>query len=278
MIVADTDLQALRTSLAPHKIPLSARLTHGLGAGADPTIGRQAALAGREALSEALDGADLVIVLAGLGGGTGTGAAPVVSRLARGKGGLTAALVTTPFPCEGERRMAQADAGLRALDREVDLLITLTNHHVPKGRGEEPSLREAFRLREGGWRQAVHSLTEVLTALGLDDPDMPKVRTLMAGGWERAFLGSGTARGADRAVEAARHALSCPLSDETSLRAARGVLVAVAGGIDLTLLEVHEAACLIAGMAHEEAQILFSSAFTEHLQGELRVTVLASRV
>jgi cell division protein FtsZ len=277
MMAADTDLQALRANLAPRKILLGARLTHGLGARTDPVLGRRAALAGRTALAAALDEGDLVVVLAGLGGGTGTGAAPLVAHLARRQGGLTVGVVTIPFPFESHRRSVQADAGLRALSHEVDILITLANQRVWQGPGEPPPPREAFRLREEVWCQAVHSLVELLTAPELGDADMPEARTLMPGARGRGFLGTATACGAGRAVEAAQHALACPLSDEASLTAARGVLVTVAGGLDLTLCEVNEAARLVAERAHEEAQILFSSVFDERLQGVLRVSVLATK-
>jgi cell division protein FtsZ len=278
VMAADTDLQALRSNLAPRKIPLGARMSHGLGAGADPAIGRQAALAECEALSRAVDGADLVVLLAGLGGSTGTGAAPTVARLAKEQGALIVGVMTMPFPFENQRRLSRAETGLRALSQEVDILVTLANQRVLQRPGEPPSPGEAFLLRDEVWRQAVHGLIEVLTALGLGDPDMAEVRTLLAGPHGRVFLGTATACGANRAVEAARHALACPLSDDASLQTARGVLVTVAGSLDLTLYEVNEAASLIARMAHEEAQILFSAVFDEHVQGQLRVTVLTTGV
>jgi cell division protein FtsZ len=274
-IVANTDMQALSSSLAPTKMQLGNMLTKGLGAGANPEIGKRAALEDIERISEILDGADMVFVTAGMGGGTGTGAAPVITSVAKEKGCLTVAVVTKPFLFEGKRRLVQAEAGLRELRSSVDTLITIPNQRLLSVVGKQTSLRDAFRICDDVLRQAVQGISDLITIPGLINLDFADVQTIMAE-MGMALLGTGVARGDNRAAEAAQKAISSPLLEESSIEGARGVLINITGGSDLTLFEVNEASSIIKEVAHEDAQIIFGSVIDENMQGEIRVTVIAT--
>lgn len=274
-IAANTDLQALNSSLATIKIQLGANLTKGLGAGANPEIGKRAALEDADKLAQILDGADMIFVTAGMGGGTGTGAAPVVARIAKEKGCLTVAVVTKPFLFEGKRRLVQADSGLRELRSGVDTLISIPNQRLLSVVGKQTSLRDAFRICDDVLRQAVQGISDLITVPGLINLDFADVQTIMSE-MGMALLGTGVGRGENRAVEAAQKAISSPLLEESSIEGARGVLINITGGPDLTLFEVNEASSVIQEVAHEDAQIIFGSVIDENMQGEIRVTVIAT--
>jgi cell division protein FtsZ len=274
-IVANTDMQALSSSLAPTKMQLGGMLTKGLGAGANPDIGKRAALEDIERISEILDGADMVFVTAGMGGGTGTGAAPVITSVAKEKGCLTVAVVTKPFLFEGKRRLVQAEAGLRELRSTVDTLITIPNQRLLSVVGKQTSLRDAFRICDDVLRQAVQGISDLITIPGLINLDFADVQTIMCE-MGMALLGTGVARGENRAVEAAQKAISSPLLEESSIEGARGVLINITGGPDLTLFEVNEASSIIKEVAHEDSQIIFGAVIDENMQAEIRVTVIAT--
>jgi cell division protein FtsZ len=274
-IAANTDLQALSSNLAPTKMQLGNQLTKGLGAGANPDIGKRAAMEDLERISEILDGADMVFVTAGMGGGTGTGAAPIMASIAKEKGCLTVAVVTKPFLFEGKRRLVQAEAGLRELRSTVDTLITIPNQRLLSFVGKQTSLRDAFRICDDVLRQAVQGISDLITTPGLINLDFADVQTIMLE-MGMALLGTGVARGENRAVEAAQKAISSPLLEESSIEGARGVLINITGGPDLTLFEVNEASSIVKEVAHEDAQIIFGSVIDENMQGEIRVTVIAT--
>jgi len=274
-IAANTDLQALNSSLAPIRIQLGSHLTKGLGAGANPEIGKRAALEDTDRLAEILDGADMIFVTAGMGGGTGTGAAPIVASIAKEKGCLTVAVVTKPFLFEGKRRLVQAEAGLRELRTGVDTLISIPNQRLLSVVGKQTSLRDAFRICDDVLRQAVQGISDLITVPGLINLDFADVQTIMSE-MGMALLGTGVGRGENRAVEAAQKAISSPLLEESSIEGARGVLINITGGPDLTLFEVNEASSTIQEVAHEDAQIIFGSVIDENMHGEIRVTVIAT--
>jgi cell division protein FtsZ len=274
-IAANTDLQALSSSLAPIKIQLGGQLTKGLGAGANPEIGRRAAMEDIDRIAEILDGADMVFITAGMGGGTGTGAAPVIAGVAKEKGCLTVGVVTKPFLFEGKRRLFQAETGLRELRSSVDTLITIPNQRLLAVVGKQTSLRDAFRICDDVLRQAVQGISDLITIPGLINLDFADVQTIMQE-MGMALLGTGVSRGEDRAVEAAQKAISSPLLEESSIEGARGVLINITGGPDMTLFEVNEASSIIKEVAHEDAQIIFGAVIDDNMEGEIRVTVIAT--
>jgi cell division protein FtsZ len=274
-IVANTDMQALSSSPAPTRIQLGSQLTKGLGAGSNPEIGKRAALEDLDRIAEILDGADMVFVTAGMGGGTGTGAAPVMTSIAKERGCLTVAVVTKPFLFEGKRRLVQAEAGLRELRSTCDTLITIPNQRLLSVVGKQTSLRDAFRICDDVLRQAVQGISDLITIPGLINLDFADVQTIMSE-MGMALLGTGVARGENRAAEAAQKAISSPLLEESSIEGARGVLINITGGPDLTLFEVNEASSIIKEVAHEDAQIIFGSVIDDNMQGEIRVTVIAT--
>ncbi len=274
-IVANTDSQALRTSPAPIKIQLGARLTQGLGAGSDPEIGKNAALEDREQIKKILEGADMVFVTAGLGGGTGTGSAPIVAATAKELGILTVAVVTKPFAFEGRRRAQQAEAGLTELRGVVDTLITIPNQRLLAVVDRGTPLVEAFRIADTVLLQAVQGISDLILVPGLINLDFADVRTIMAG-MGMALMGTGVGKGEHRAVEAAQKAVASPLLDETSIDGARGILMNFTGGPDLSLHEVEEAARIVQEAGHEEAHIIFGAVIDASLQDEVRITVIAT--
>ena len=274
-IVANTDSQALRASPAPIKIQLGARLTQGLGAGSDPEIGKNAALEDREQIKKLLEGADMVFVTAGLGGGTGTGSAPIVAATAKELGILTVAVVTKPFAFEGRRRAQQAEAGLTELRGVVDTLITIPNQRLLAVVDRGTPLVEAFRIADTVLLQAVQGISDLILVPGLINLDFADVRTIMAG-MGMALMGTGVGKGEHRAVEAAQKAVASPLLDENSIDGARGILMNFTGGPDLSLHEVEEAARIVQEAGHEEAHIIFGAVIDPSLQDEVRITVIAT--
>ena len=274
-IVANTDCQALRSSRAPLKLQLGMKLTKGLGAGANPEVGKSAAVEDREQILEALEGADMVFITTGLGGGTGTGAAPIIAQLARDSGALVVAVVTKPFAFEGRRRRAQADEGLAALRQVVDTVITIPNdkllHTVEKG----TPLAEAFQMADDILRQAVQGISDLITVPGEINLDFADVKTIMSG-MGMALMGTGIAEGERRAVEAAQRAISSPLLEDTSIHGARGVLINITGGEDMSLHEVSEAAHIIQEASDADANIIFGTVIDRGMQGRVKVTVIAT--
>jgi cell division protein FtsZ len=275
-ISANTDAQALQYNRAPIKLQLGAEVTRGLGCGADPERGRQAALEARDRIRELLSGTDMVFVTAGLGGGTGTGAAPIVAEVAREVGALTVAVVTKPFAFEGRVRSRHAERGLDELHRVVDTLITIPNQRLLALAGKTAGVRDAFRLADEVLLNAVRGISDLITVHGLVNLDFADVRTIM-NEMGMALMGTGRARGETRASDAARAAISSPLLEDLSIEGARGVLINVTGGSDMTLFEVNEASSLIQEAAHEDANIIFGAVIDDTIEdGEVRVTVIAT--
>ncbi len=274
-LVANTDLQALKRSQAPIKIQLGSRLTKGLGAGADPVVGREAALEDTDKIIEVLEGADMVFVTTGLGGGTGTGGAPIIASLATELNALTVAVVTKPFHFEGRRRMQQAEQGLSELQECVDTVITIPNERLLHTVDRGASLSESFRVADDVLRQAVQGISDLITVPGLINLDFADVKTIMAG-MGMALMGTGRATGENRAIEATQQAISSPLLEEASIQGALGVLINITGGPDLTLYEVNAASSIIREAADEDANIIFGAVIDENMHDEMKITVIAT--
>jgi cell division protein FtsZ len=274
-VVANTDVQALRLNAAPVKLQIGAKLTKGLGAGADPNVGRQAALEDTEKLIEALDGADMVFVTTGLGGGTGTGAAPVIASLASELGALTIAVVTKPFRFEGRKRQLQAQQGLEELRECVDTVITIPNERLLATIARTTSLNDAFTSADDVLRQAIQGISDLILVPGLINLDFADVKTIMAG-MGLAIMGTGVGEGDARAMAAANAAISSPLLEDASVKGARGVIINVTGGPDLSLIEVSEASAIIQEAAHEDANIIFGAVVDAKMQGKVKITVIAT--
>ena len=274
-IVANTDLQSLRLNPAPNKLQIGAKLTKGLGAGADPNVGRQAALEDTEKLIEALDGADMVFVTTGLGGGTGTGAAPVIASLASELGALTIAVVTKPFKFEGKKRAIQAERGLEELRDCVDTVITIPNERLLATIARTTSLTDAFASADDVLRQAIQGISDLILVPGLINLDFADVKTIMSG-MGLAIMGTGHAEGEGRAMKAANLAISSPLLEDASVKGARGVIINVTGGLDLSLIEVSEASAIIQEAAHEDANIIFGAVVDPKMDGNVKITVIAT--
>jgi cell division protein FtsZ len=274
-MVCNTDRQALAGSPAPLKIQIGGRLTKGLGAGADPNVGREAALEDTESLIQALTGADMVFITTGLGGGTGTGAAPVIASLASELGALTIAVVTKPFKFEGKKRLAQADRGLAALRDCVDTIITIPNERLLSIIDRSTTLPEAFATADDVLRQAIQGISDLILVPGLINLDFADVKTIMSG-MGIAMMGTGIMSGENRTIEAAKAAISSPLLEGASVEGARGVIINITGGHDLSLMEVNEASMLIQEAAHEDANIIFGAVVDPKLDGRVKVTVIAT--
>jgi cell division protein FtsZ len=274
-LVANTDLQSLKASQASVKLQIGEKLTRGLGVGGDPEKGRQSALEDTEKIIEALEGADMVFITAGLGGGTGTGAGPIIASLATELGALTVAVVTKPFRFEGRRRQRQAEQGLNELRECVDTVITIPNERllnaVPKG----TRFHESFRLVDDVLLQAVQGISDIITVPGLINVDFADVKAIMEG-MGIALMGTGSATGDNRALEATQRAISSPLLEEASIEGAKGLLVNVSGGADLTLFEVNEAMSIIHDSADPDANIIFGAVLDERLTNEMKITVIAT--
>ena len=274
-VVANTDLQVLRSSPAATKVQLGARLTKGLGAGANPQIGKDAALEDAERLREVLSGADMVFITAGMGGGTGTGAAPVIAGLAKELGALTVAVVTKPFAFEGARRQKQAEEGVRELKTACDTLLVIPNQRLLSVVEKGTPLTRAFGVADDILRQAVQGIADVITVPGLVNVDFADVRAIMTH-MGRAVMGMGRARGEHRAVEAAQRAIASPLLEDGSIQGARGVLINITGGPDLSLHEVTEASSIVQEAADPDANIIFGSVINDQLEEDVLVTVIAT--
>jgi cell division protein FtsZ len=274
-LVANTDAQALQYNAAPVKLQIGAKLTKGLGAGADPAIGRQAALEDTDLVIEALDGADMVFITTGLGGGTGTGAAPVIASLASELGALTIAVVTKPFKFEGKKRRLQAEQGLAELRECVDTVITIPNERLLTTITRTTSLNEAFATADDVLRQAIQGISDLILVPGMINLDFADVKTIMAG-MGMAIMGTGVAEGETRALDAANFAISSPLLENASVKGARGVIINVTGGPDLSLAEVNEASSVIQAAAHEDANIIFGAVVDPKMKGKVKITVIAT--
>jgi cell division protein FtsZ len=275
-IVANTDAQALNANAAPIKLPIGGSVTRGLGAGADPEKGRKAALEDVTRIKEVIQGADMVFITAGMGGGTGTGAAPVIAQLAREEGALTVGVVTKPFGFEGKQRSRNAETGLRLLSEHVDTLITIPNQKLLMlTGGEDLSFIDAFRKADFVLYQAVRGISDLIQQNGVVNVDFADVKTIMAN-MGRALMGTGCAKGEGRARLAAEEAIASPLLDNVSVEGAMGVLINIVGGPDLKLKEMEEAAALISEQAHEEANIIWGASIDETMGEAVKVTVIAT--
>src|SRR6201984_2111226 len=273
-IVANTDAQALQLSMAPVKLQLGMKLTSGLGAGANPDVGRRAALEDSEKIIEALEGADMVFVTAGLGGGTGTGAAPVIASLASEMGALTVAVVTRPFSFEGKRRMQQAERGMEELLEGVDTMIVIPNEKLLDV-AKDAGFFQSFRIADDVLRQGVQGISDIITIPGIINRDFADVKTTMAG-MGQAVMGTAIRSGENRAVEAAQAAMASPLLEAGAIDGARGILINITGSSALKLSEVNAASSLIQTSAHEDANIIFGAVLDERMGDEVKITVIAT--
>jgi len=274
-IAANTDCQALQNNRARTKIQVGAQVTKGLGAGANPEIGRQAALEDKARILAALEGADMVFVTAGMGGGTGTGGAPVIADLARSVGALTVGVVTKPFLFEGKRRLKQAESGLAELKNAVDTLITIPNQRLLAIADEKTTLLDTFKKADEVLLNAVQGISDLITIPGLINVDFADVRTIMSS-MGVALMGTGTAGGEGRALLAARQAVESPLLEDVQIDGATGILINITGGPDMTLVEVNQACSLIQEAAHEDANIIFGSVISDEMGDKLKITVIAT--
>jgi len=274
-IASNTDAQALANCRAPVKLQLGTELTRGLGAGANPEVGRNAALEADKKIFDLLDGADMVFITCGMGGGTGTGATPIIAQMAQDVGALTVAVVTKPFSFEGSRRRNVAEEGIAQLGEHVDTLITIPNDRLLKFVERNTNFTEAMSIADDVLRQAVQGIADIITVPGLINRDFADVRTVMKG-MGHAIMGVGTASGEHRAVEAAQQAIASPLLEETSIEGARGLLINITGSADVTLNEINEAAEIITEGSDSEAQILFGAVVDPELGDEISVTVIAT--
>jgi cell division protein FtsZ len=276
-IVANTDAQSLVNSRAPRRVQLGPHLTQGLGAGAKPEIGRAAAEEATEELARHLEGSHMVFVTAGMGGGTGTGAAPVIARMARERGILTVGVVTKPFDFEGPKRKRAAESGIEDLQQYVDTLIVIPNQNLFRMANEKTTFQEAFKMADNVLYMGVRGVTDLMVNPGLVNLDFADIRTVMAE-MGKAMMGTGEIEGEDRAVKAAEAAISNPLLEDTFMRGARGVLINITGGLDMTLFEVDEAVHRIRKEVDEEANIIFGSSVDEAMNGRVRVSVVATGI
>src|SRR5579862_6275208 len=272
--VANTDLQALQMSRAPVKIQLGTKLTNGLGAGANPEMGRRGALEDAEKIIEVLEGADMVFVTAGLGGGTGTGAAPIIASLASEMGALTVAVVTKPFAFEGKRRLNQAERGLSELVDSVDTMIVIPNERL-LAVAQDAGFFESFQIADDILRQAVQGISDIITIPGIINRDFADVKTIMAG-MGYAVMGTATGQGDRRAMQAAQAAIASPLLEAGAIDGARGILINITGSSSLKLAEVNEASTIIQSAAHEDANIIFGAVLDEKMKDDVKITVIAT--
>ena len=274
-IVANTDIQSLEASPCTEQIQLGGNLMRGLGAGAKPETGQLAAEESEEHIRNMLDGSDMVFITAGMGGGTGTGAAPVIARIAREVGALTVGVVTKPFSFEGKKRMLQAESGIKELKDSIDTLIVIPNQKLLSFVGKQTALTNAFAIVDDVLQQAVGSISDLIVIPGLVNLDFADVKTIM-GNMGKAIMGSGCAAGENRAIEAAEKAIQSPLLDDSNIDGARQILINITGGGDMTLSEVDEAATLITKTAHDDANIIFGTVTSDTMEGQMRVTVIAT--
>ena len=274
-VIANTDVQSLEASTCPQKVKLGEDLTKGLGAGSSPEVGRMAAEESKSHIRENLEGADMVFITSGMGGGTGTGGAPVVANIAREMGALTVGVVTLPFMFEGKKRLRQAEAGIEELNNAVDTLIVIPNQKLLSFIAKHTALTGAFEQVDDVLKQAVCSISDLIVIPGLINLDFADVKTIMSG-MGKALMGSGTAEGENRAIEAAEKAISSPLLEDATIDGAQGILINITGGPGLTLHDVNEAAMLVHQSAHEDANIIFGAVIDKNMEEEMRVTVIAT--
>ncbi len=274
-IAANTDVQALRSSQAQNKIQIGQLYTKGLGAGANPEVGRQAALEDEASIAEALRDSDLIFITAGMGGGTGTGAAPVIARIGKELGALTVGVVTKPFAFEGRKRSRHAEEGVESLKANVDTLITIPNEKLLVVAGKETAMVDTFKMANEVLLQAVRGISDLITIPGLINLDFADVRTIM-GEMGMALMGTGESSGNNRAIEAAQKAISSPLLENVSINGATGIIINITGSSDITLFEVNEASKLVQQEAHEDANIIFGAVIDEKMKDRIRVTVIAT--
>jgi cell division protein FtsZ len=274
-IAANTDAQALGASIAPIKIQIGAEVTKGLGAGSDPDVGRRSAIETKEVLKNSLAGADMVFITAGLGGGTGTGGAPIVAEISKEMQILTVAVVTKPFLFEGKRRITQAEEGITELRKIVDTLIIVPNQRLLSLGGKNISLLEAFKKADDILYHAVKGISDLIMVPGLINLDFADVKTIMSD-MGMALMGTGVSSGDNRAVEAAQRAISSPLLEDNTIQGAHGILLNITGGPDMTLYEINEASSLVQSEAHEDANIIFGTVVDENMGDEIRITVIAT--
>lgn len=274
-ITANTDAQALMASYSPLKIQLGVELTRGLGAGSDPEVGRQAAIETRDQLKKSLEGADMVFIATGLGGGTGTGGAPIVAEISKEIGALTVAVVTKPFQFEGKRRNDQAMAGIADLRKTVDSLIIVPNQRLLSVGGKDLSFIDAFRKADDILYHAVKGISDLIMVQGIINLDFADVKKIMSQ-MGIALMGTGAAEGENRAIEAAQKAISSPLLEDNTIQGARGILLNITGGPGMTLNEIHEASSMIQQEAHEDANIIFGTVLDEKMGDTIRITVIAT--
>lgn len=275
--VINTDAQALNKSNTDQKLQIGMNVTKGLGAGANPNVGRAAAEESIQEIHQILEGSDMVFITAGMGGGTGTGGAPVIAQIAKEMGILTVAVVTKPFHFEGSRRMKIAEGGLSEIEKYVDTTIVIPNQNLFRKANEKTTFADAFMMADDVLLLGVRGVTDLITMPGLINLDFADIKTVMTGGG-RAMMGTGEADGEDRAIKAAEAAISNPLLDNSSMKGAKGVLINITGGMDMTLFEVDEAANRIREEVDAEADIIFGSAFNENLEGKIRVSVVATGI
>ncbi len=274
-VTMNTDLQVLETSLAPLKIQIGKELTRGLGAGSNPEIGRQAALEDKTAIMDSLDGCDMVFITAGMGGGTGTGAAPVVAGIAKELGVLTVGVVTRPFFYEGKKRLMNADEGIKELTKNVDTIIVIPNDRISLVVEKGTPMLKSFSIANDVLRQAVQGISDIILVPGLINVDFADVKTIMEN-MGRAVMGTGTGKGEGGAFEAAKKAISNPLLEDSSVEGAKGILINITGGLELSLSEMQEATALIYDSAHEDVNVIFGAVIDPDINDEVRVTVIAT--
>lgn len=274
-IVANTDKQALEAAEVPHKIQLGMGLTKGLGAGANPEVGRNAALEDHTKIAQVLEGSDMIFVTAGMGGGTGTGGAPVIAQIARDLGALTVGVVTKPFLFEGKKRMRQAEAGIKELKQNVDTLIVIPNQRLLTIATQQMPLLETFKKCDEVLLHAVQGISDLINIRGLINLDFADIRTIMRNKG-MALMGTGFGSGEERAIQAATAAISSPLLEDITIDGATGIIINITGGSSLSLYEVNEASTLIQQAAHEEAEIIFGAVIDNSMKQDVRVTVIAT--
>jgi cell division protein FtsZ len=274
-IAANTDIQALRSSTAQVKVQIGKEVTKGLGAGANPEVGKSAAMEDQTSLAEVISGTDMVFITAGMGGGTGTGAAPVIAKVAKEMGALTVGVVTKPFAFEGKKRSRQAEMGIEALKENVDTLIVIPNEKLLHVAGKDTPMIDTFKMADEILLQAVKGISDLITIPGLINLDFADVKTIM-GEMGMALMGTGMGKGENRAIEAAQKAISSPLLENVSINGATGIIINITGPSNTTLFEVNEASKLIQQEAHEEANIIFGAVIDDKMKEEIRVTVIAT--
>ncbi len=274
-IAANTDVQALKSHQAPIKVQIGRDLTKGLGAGANPDVGRGAAMEDQHAIAEVLSGSDMVFITAGMGGGTGTGAAPVIAKVAKELGALTVGVVTKPFSFEGKKRARQAELGIEALKENVDTLIVIPNEKLLQVAGKDTPMIDTFKMADEILLQAVKGISDLITIPGLINLDFADVKTIM-GEMGMALMGTGTGTGENRAIEAAQKAISSPLLENVSINGATGIIINITGPSNMTLFEVNEASKLVQQEAHEDANIIFGAVIDDKIKEDIRVTVIAT--